>query len=273
MSGSTTSEKIEAVAIGAFDGMHTAHQELLRRLGHNGAVVVIDKGNATLTPGRERCHYAHYPCLFFELSSIKHLDAKGFVELLKRTFPNLKKIVVGYDFAFGKDRRYGIEDLRRLFDGVVEVVPEQKIEELSIHSRHIKELLRRGEIELANKMLGRLYSVEGRVVAGQGIGKEELVPTINVEVEGFILPKPGVYATYTEIEGKRYPSVTFIGHRLSTDGRFSVETHIIGQKLSKTPKKVRIYFVKYLRPNQKFDTLKDLKAQIQKDIQKVKEVL
>ncbi len=273
MSGSTILEKVEAVAIGAFDGMHKAHQELLKRLGHNGAVVVIDKNTATLTPGQERCRYTHYPCFFFDLPSIKHLDAKGFVELLKRTFPNLKKIVVGYDFAFGKDRRYGIEDLRRLFDGVVEVVPEQKLGELSIHSRYIKELLKKGEIELANKMLGRYYSVRGRVVAGQGIGKEELVPTLNVEVEGFLLPKPGVYASYTESEDKRYPSVTFIGHRLSTDGRFSVETHLIGQKLTKTPKEVCIYFVKYLRTNQKFDTLEDLKSQIQKDIQKAKEVL
>ena len=273
MSGSTTLEKIETIAIGTFDGMHKAHQELLRRLGHNGAVVVIEKGSASLTPGKERCRYTHYPCFFFQLPSIKHLDAKGFVELLKRTFPNLKKIVVGYDFAFGKDRKYGIEDLRRLFDGVVEVVPEQKLGNLSIHSRHIKELLQRGEIELANKMLGRYYSVRGVVVPGQGIGKEELVPTLNLGIEHFLLPKPGVYATYTEFEGKKYPSVTFIGHRLTTDGAFSVETHIIGQKLAKAPKEVRIYFVKYLRANQKFDTLKNLKAQIQKDIQNAKEVL
>ncbi len=273
MSGSTISKKVEAVAIGAFDGMHKAHRELLRRLGHNGAVVVIDKHTASLTPGQERCLYTDYPCFFFDLPSIKHLDAKGFVELLKRSFPHLKKIVVGYDFAFGKDRKYGIEDLKQLFDGEVEVVPEQKLGDLSIHSRHIKELLRQGEIELANKMLGRYYSVRGVVVPGQGIGKEELVPTLNLGIEHFLLPKPGVYATYTEFEGKKYPSVTFIGHRLTTDGAFSVETHIIGQKLTKTPKKVRIYFVKYLRPNQKFDTLEDLKAQIQKDIQKAKEVL
>ncbi len=273
MSGSTTLERVESIAIGAFDGMHRAHQELLRRLGEKGAVLIIKKPNASLTPDKERCRYTQHHCIFLPLEGIRHLDAKGFVALLRSLFPNLKKIVVGYDFVFGKGRKYGIKDLKEHFGGAVEVVEEQKLGDISIHSRHIKELLEKGEIELANQMLGRLYSIRGEVVSGQGLGAKELVPTLNLLVGKFLLPKPGVYATYTEFEGKKYPSVTFIGQRLSTDGKFSVETHIIDQELAQAPKEVRIYFVKYLRANQKFDTLEDLKSQIQKDIQKAKEVL
>ncbi len=253
--------------------MHLAHQELLKRLGDNGGVVVIEKGNALLTPGKKRCEYTRYPCFFFPLKKIRHLDAKGFVRLLKERFPNIQKIVVGYDFAFGKDRKYSIEDLKKYFDGEVEVVSEQKIGQISIHSRFIKDLLRKGDIETANQLLGREYCVEGRIIKGQGLGKKELFPTINVKVEGYLLPKEGVYATYTIIDGKAYPSVTFIGHRLSTDNRFSVETHIIGQELQDRPNSVTICFVRYLRPNKRFEDLVSLKAQIQEDIQKASEIL
>ncbi len=273
MSGSTTLEKVESIAIGAFDGMHRAHQELLRRLGEKGAVLIIKKANASLTPGKERCRYTQHHCIFLPLEGIRHLDAKGFVALLRSLFPHLKKIVVGYDFAFGKGRKYSIKDLKEHFGGEVEVVEEQKLGDISIHSRHIKELLEKGEIELANQMLGRLYSIWGEVVFGQGIGAKELVPTLNLLVTKFLLPKPGVYATYTEFEGKKYPSVTFVGQRLTTDGRFSVETHIIDQELTQAPKEARIYFVRYLRPNKRFDSLQSLKAQIEQDIQEAKEVL
>jgi len=268
VSGSTGLRNIESIAIGAFDGIHKAHQELIRRAD---AVVVIDKGDAILTPDRYRCEFVNKPCSFFELSKIRHMDAKAFVELLTKSFPKLKKIVVGYDFAFGKDRKYSIEDLRRYFDGEVEVVPEIRIDGVSVHSRTIKDLLRRGLIMQANKLLGRCYMIEGSVVPGQGIGKKELVPTINLSVEKFLLPKEGVYATLTQIDERLFASVSFIGHRVTTDGSFAVETHILDAEPPKS-KKVRIYFIERIRDNRKFASLQELKAAIASDIQKAKEI-
>ena len=273
MSGSISSKKIEAVAIGAFDGMHVGHQELFKRLGPKGAVVVIEKGTASLTPGKERCRYVQYPCIFFELSQIKELDAAGFLALLKKRFPNLKKIVVGYDFAFGKDRRYSIADLRKWFDGEVEVVDEVKVDGIAVHSRVIKELIQNGEIEKANRLLGRPYCIEGVVVPGQGIAKKELLPTLNLVVSNFLLPKEGVYATETIIDGKRYSSVTFIGKRVTTDGRFALETHLIDTELAHTPENIEICFKAYLRQNRKFDSLQELKLQIQKDIERARKIV
>ena len=267
MSGSTGLQRVESIAIGAFDGMHVGHRELLRRAD---AVVVIEKGDAILTPGRYRCEFADKPCYFFELEKIRHMDADAFVQLLKKSFPDLKKIVVGYDFAFGKDRKYGIDDLRRHFDGVVEVVPEVKIDGISVHSRTIKDFLRRGDIAMANKLLGRCYMIEGEVVRGQGLGKKELVPTINLVTGKFLLPKEGVYATLTQIKSSLYPSVSFIGHRVTTDGSFAVETHIIDAKPPQA-QRVRIYFIDFLRENRKFATLDALKTAIERDIQKAKE--
>ena len=268
MSGSTGMQNIESIAIGAFDGIHKAHQELIRRAD---AVAVIEKGDAILTPGRYRCEFVNKPCYFFELEKIRHMDAEAFVKLLTKSFPNLKKIVVGYDFAFGKDRKYSIEDLRRYFEGIVEVVPEVKIEGISVHSRTIKELLRQGDVALADKLLGRCYMIEGSVIPGQGIGKKELVPTINLAVQRFLLPKEGVYATLTQIDERLYASVSFIGHRVTTDGSFAVETHIIDTEPPKS-KKVRIYFIERIRDNRKFASLQELKEAIAQDIQKAKEI-
>ncbi len=273
MSGSTALEKIESVAIGAFDGMHRAHQKLFEHLGENGAIVVIDKEDASLTPGEYRCRFTSYPCFFFPLQRIKHLDAKGFLELLQSKFPNLKRIVVGYDFAFGKDRRYGIKDLQELFAKEVVVVDEVKIDGVSVHSRYIKELIKQGKVKEAAKLLGRYYEIEGRVVKGQGIGKKELVPTINLEVEGFLLPKEGVYATIAIINAKRYRSVTFVGHRHSIDGSFAVETHIIDDFDEKSFTIVTLRFVDFIRQNKKFSSLQELKKQIFADIAKAKEII
>ncbi|BCD67870.1 riboflavin kinase / FMN adenylyltransferase [Nitratiruptor sp. YY09-18] len=249
--------------------MHRAHQELFKRAE---AIVVIEKGNAQLTPGKVRCEFTKLPCYFFHLKDIKQLDARGFLHLLQEKFPNLQKIVIGYDFAFGKDRKYSIKDLQELFDGEVEVVPEIKIDGISVHSRVIKEFIKEGKIEEANKLLGRPYMIEGKVVKGQGIGKEKLVPTINLQVHNFLLPKEGVYATKTQIDGKIYKSVTFIGHRITTDGSFAVETHIL-ESFEGEPKSARIYFYAFLRPNKAFDSLDALKRQIMQDIQKAKVVL
>ena len=268
MSGSTGLRNIESIAIGAFDGIHKAHQELI---GRADAVVVIDKGDAILTPGRYRCEFVKRPCFFFELSKIRHMDAKAFVALLRKSFPNLKKIVVGYDFAFGKDRKYSIEDLRHHFEGEVEVVPEVMIDGVSVHSRTIKDLLRRGQIAQANKLLGRCYMIEGEVVPGQGIGKKELVPTINLSVEKFLLPKEGVYATLTQIGENLFASVSFIGHRVTTDGSFAVETHILDAEPPHA-KRVRIYFIERIRDNRKFASLQKLKAAIATDIEKARRI-
>ncbi len=273
LSGSTSLKNdIEAIAIGAFDGIHPGHKELFKRLGPKGGVVVIEKGDAKLTPGEKRCEYVDKPCFFYPLEKIRHLDALGFLTLLKRDFPHLKKIVVGYDFAFGKGRKYRAQDLKKYFDGDVEIVEEVKIDGISVHSRLIKELIKKGEIEKANRFLGRIYSIEGKVVKGQGIGKKELVPTINMEVKGYLLPKEGVYVTLTKLDHQLYPSITFLGKRVSTDGKFSIETHIIDAE-PKRSEKATIFFLRRLRENRKFTNLQQLKDAIMDDIQKAKEIL
>ena len=86
-------DSITAIAIGGFDGVHLGHQQLIARLGEHGALLVIDKDEANLTPGTKRSEYAAYPCMFYHFLKVKDLSGEAFVALLKKEFPKLEKIV------------------------------------------------------------------------------------------------------------------------------------------------------------------------------------
>ncbi len=267
MSIATAMKNSTAIAIGGFDGMHIGHQHLFAELGENGTIVVIETGYANLTPKNEREHFSHYPILYLELDEIRHLDGKAFISLLESKFPKLDKIVVGYDFHFGKDRKYSFEDLDTLFSGEVKVVAEVTHNGDSVHSHKIRAKLQIGDIKGANDFLGHNYTIKGALVSGQGIGKKELVATINIEATGFLTPKEGVYVTLTRIDDEEHyhPSVSFVGHRVTTDGSFAIESHILdGEVLCNT--KARISFVSFIRDNKKFDSIAELKKAIQSDI-------
>ena len=267
-------KNIRAIAIGGFDGMHIGHQALFNELGDSGAIVVIETGYANLTPKKHREKFTFYPIVYLQLEDIRHLDGDGFIRLLRVNFPNLQKIIVGYDFHFGKDRCYSHEDLKGMFDGDVVVVDEVKHKNDSVHSHKIRAKLQIGDIKGTNEFLGHNYTIEGSVIKGQGLGSKELVPTINIEAKDFLVPKEGVYTTLTRIDKEEHfhPSVSFIGHRVSTDGSFAIETHILDGKVV-CSEKVDIRFVLYIRENQKFDSLESLKKAIQSDIAKASKEL
>ncbi|WP_169974897.1 MULTISPECIES: bifunctional riboflavin kinase/FAD synthetase [unclassified Campylobacter] len=260
-----TKSDITAVAIGHFDGVHRGHRQLLDRLGEFGGLVVIDKDKANLTPKLKRAEYSRYPCFLYNFADIKGLSGPEFIDLLKRDFKNLKKIVVGFDFRFGRNRAWDKYDLKRIFDGQVDIVQEYCFDGMGVHSSAIREFIKQGKIYEANHLLGREYSIEGDVIKGQGIGQKELVPTLNLDVKNYLLPIEGVYATRTRIGYNTYGSVTFIGNRLSTDGKFSVETHVINENIP-SASHVAVCFIKRLRGNMKFRNLSELKEQIRLDI-------
>ena len=256
-----------AIAIGGFDGMHIGHQHLFAELGKNGTIVVIETGYANLTPRHERENFSHYPILYIELEAIRHLSGEEFIGFLQEKFPKLSKIVVGYDFHFGKNRKYSFDDLKLLFDGEVIVIDEVSQHGDSVHSHKIRAKLQIGDVKGANAFLGHNYTLRGKIVSGQGLGKKELYATINLECEGFLIPKEGVYATLTRIDDEEHyhPSISFIGHRITTDGSFAIESHILdGDVVCK--ERSAISFVAYLRENEKFETLTALKDAIKKDI-------
>ena len=264
-------ENIRSLCLGNFDGIHLAHKELFKRLDKRGAILVIGAENGLLTPLHFRDRYTDCPIYGFFLRDIKSLQAKEFYALLRNIFPNLEKIIVGYDFKMGKNREYSTQSMQREFASVqVEVVQECMLQGKSIHSRIIIHALEQGKIAHANELLGREYSIEGDVVQGQGIGKKLLYPTLNItNHHHFVLPKEGVYATQTKIDDEIYLSATFIGVRETTDVQFAIETHIIDhQPISATS--VEIFFLNHIRDNQSFASTELLKEQIKQDIEQIK---
>ena len=218
-----------AVAIGNFDGMHLGHQKLFENLGEHGAIIVILAGGGTkLTPFASRQAFTDKKIFYCDLRAIKSLSGGEFIELLEQNFINLQKIVVGEDFRFGRDRAWDVEFLRREFRGQTCVVGELCLSGGGVHSSRIKELLSRGRCEEAAELLGRDYEICGRIVRGQGRGAREFVATLNLDASGYFMPKSGVYATLARAGSKEFASVSFLGHRLSTDGAFALETHILG---------------------------------------------
>ncbi|PHS55843.1 MAG: bifunctional riboflavin kinase/FAD synthetase [Sulfurimonas sp.] len=262
----------QAIAIGGFDGMHIGHQHLFAELGKNGTIVVIETGYANITPKKERENFSTYPILYLPLDDIRHLEAKEFIEFLMQKFSKLEKIVVGYDFHFGKNRKYSYENLKEIFlkenvDGEVKIVEEVTLDGDSVHSHKIRLKLQIGDIKGANAFLGHNYTIRGSLVQGQGIGKKKLVATINIEAKDFLTPKEGVYATLTRIDDEEHyhPSVSFVGHRVTTDDSFAIESHILdGEVLCKS--RASISFVSFIRDNKKFDSLDELKIAIKRDI-------
>jgi len=258
---------INSIAIGGFDGMHIAHQELFNNLTKHGAIISIETGFASLTPRNYRQEYTSFPIFYYNLKDIKELDGTKFIELLKSDFRNLKKIVVGFDFCFGKNRAYRTDDLKRVFNAEVVIIPEVKLDGFPVHSRYIREFLLNGNIQKANSFLGKEYKIYGYHIKGQGIGNKEFVPTINLEANEFLLPQSGVYITKSIVDNIEYPSISFLGNRLTTDTLFAVETHILNTNNIKIKDKiVQIKFIKQIRTNKKFDSFNELKNAILKDI-------
>ncbi len=257
---------ITSIAIGGFDGMHIAHQGLFKNLDVNGAIVSIESGYANLTPKKYRQEYSVYPIFYYILEDIRHLEGCEFIKLLKQEFPNLKRIVVGFDFCFGKDRKYCIEKLKEFFDGEVIVIEEIKLNNIGVHSRIIRDYIKSGDIKMANKLLGKEYKIYGQKIKGQGLGTKSFVPTINLKVDEFLLPNEGVYITKTILDEVEFNSITFLGHRLTTDGSYAVETHILDENIENKDYRIQIKFYEKSRENKKFDNFEELKNQILEDI-------
>lgn len=262
--------QIKSIAIGSFDGIHTGHRTLIEKAD---ALVIIERNGGYLTPGYKRSFFTSKVCCFYHFDKIKSLTPQEFVDRLESDFPALETIVVGYDFHFGKGKAGNAQMLASICDKEILIIDQVSHDEIPIHSRTIKAYLREGKIALANALLGRRYTIDGEVIRGQGLGKKELFPTINLQVKEYQLPLEGVYATRTKIDERWYNSVSFLGHRVTTDDSYAVETHIVDQEIGNVEGEVMLEFVEFIRINHKFDSLDALKVQIQNDITMAKKLL
>ncbi len=278
-----------AVALGFFDGLHLGHIEVIKRaLLKNGLCpVVFTFNDKTLLPkfknrkghyiitheqkmevfGKIGAEYIFAP----DFNDIKDFTAREFVEKILKNLLCASFVVCGYDFRFGKGGEGNPDMLKSLcaeYGMSCEIVPAVTVDGETVSSTVIREKIKEGDIESANRCLGYELSYNLPVLKGKQIGRTIGFPTINQEIPDYMVkPKNGVYKSWTIVEGKTYRSITNIGVKptVNYNGEALMETHIIGFDGDLYGKRVRIALREYLRGEVKFNSLDGLKEQIEKD--------
>jgi len=285
-----------AVTIGVFDGVHLGHRSLLKRLiteaRINGwrSVVLTFKSHPEiiLNSGRQLPwldDIANRIKLLEDFGvdlivvidftpELRKLDAQDFIKLLRDRL-NLRSLIIGPDFAMGKDRRGNIEKLSSLGEQMsftVESVPPFILNGETVSSSLIRQVLAQGNMKKVTRLLGRYFSYSGQVTTGDRRGRTLGFPTANLEIKpGLAIPPDGIYATLTYLNDEAIPSVTNIGVRPTFDGKeHLIETHLINFKDNLMRKKLRIDFVDKLRDEKHFSSAEELKEQMGKDVELAK---
>ncbi len=276
-----------AVMLGKFDGLHLGHQKLLREIlrlqkeGFYGIVFSIAPDRPMLLTPEEKFRAlkrSGVDCLIScpFVPEILTMEPETFVATVLRDRLEAKYVVVGSDFRFGY-RRSGdvhlLDALQEKYGYRLLVIPKECYEGREISSSYIREALKDGQMELIEKLMGEYYPVEGKVQHGRKLGSSIGIPTINlIPEECKLLPPPGVY--FSEVRGEKFccPGVSNIGYKPTVDGSFlGVETYLYGVSGDLYGCGVRVSVRSFLRPEQKFDSVEELKAQMERDILSGKE--
>lgn len=280
-----------AVALGFFDGLHLGHIEVIKQtLDHPeyNSVVLTFNDKTVLPKFKERENIISYDLKTELLSKIgidyifapdfadlRDLWAEEFVDKILTERLNARFVACGYDFRFAKGGRSTAEDLAEICKsrGIEAViVPAVKVDGEPVSSTAIRELITEGDIRQANRLLGYELTYYLEVSEGKQNGRTIGFPTINQTIPaGMVVPKRGVYKSWTQIKGKNYPSITNVGIKptvaLDAGERRStiMETHIIGFNGNLYHQKVRVILREYMRPEQKFRNMEELKNQLTED--------
>jgi len=282
------------VTSGTFDGVHIGHQKILSRLKEiseksKGETVVItlwphprlvlqpeDRSLKLLNTFEEKAellkeqgiqHLLRIPFTreFSQISSTEFIS-KILVQII-----GTRKLVIGYDHRFGKNREGSFEELKRngpAYGFDVEEIPRQDVDHVAVSSSKIRHALEEGDVETAAHFLGRPYSLSGRVIKGDQLGRKLGFPTANIDVDTHykLIPAEGIYAARIEHERKRYGGMLYIGNRPTVDGSTrSIEVNIFDFAQDIYGQNLKVSFVKFLRGDVKFNDLESLKHQLQED--------
>jgi riboflavin kinase/FMN adenylyltransferase len=286
-------EKPTVLTIGTFDGVHIGHKKIIDRLTKTAQSEVLESVVLTFFP--------HPRMVLQQNSDIKLLNTieekqqllaqigldiliihpfdKTFSELSAEEFVKdilidklkIKKIIIGYDHRFGKNRSAGIEDLIILgkkYDFEVEQIPAQEIDEVSVSSTKIRKALEEGHVTLANSYLGYNYFFNATVIQGKQLGRTIGFPTANLKVsEDYkLIPEIGVYVVEGVVEGQNLKGMMNIGFKPTVDGKnLSVEVHFFDFNQDIYGKSIQVSVVEKIREEQKFASVEELKMQLEKD--------
>lgn len=286
-------EKQTAVTIGTFDGVHAGHQKILQRLVDAARVEKLDSVLFTFFPhprmvlqkesGLKLINTIEERTAILEQTGIDHLVihpfTRQFSRLTAREFVRdilvqqlkAKKVIIGYDHRFGRNRTANIDTLKEFgeeYGFEVEEITKQEIDEVAVSSTKIRNALLAGEVEKANAYLKTPFSLKGKVVKGRGLGKEFNYPTANLSIdENYkLIPKNGVYVVRSQIKGENYFGMMSIGTNPTVGGESqTIETYFFNLDKDLYGKDLRIEMLVRIRDEKKFDSIEALKTAMRQD--------
>jgi riboflavin kinase/FMN adenylyltransferase len=288
------------LAIGVFDGVHLGHQAVISTSAEhaqaaNGTPVVV-----TFDPHPEKVlrpetapHLLtatrHKIALIRDLG-VEHLliitfdkqfaatEPEDFVQQLVKHSKPLREICVGHKWSFGKNRRGNLELLKKLgaeFDFNVVGIPPVTVNGELVSSTAIRQAIEVGDLRKAAAMLGREYMILGTVVSGDNLGKKIGFPTANLSAHNEQFPPNGVYFAESKLDGVVYPGVVNLGYRPTVNtGRSEriLEIHLFDFEREIYGKNLEVRFIRYLRPEKKFESIEALACQIEADVKQAREL-
>jgi riboflavin kinase/FMN adenylyltransferase len=289
------------LAIGVFDGVHLGHQQIIRqtiadaRL-HDGLALVITfdrHPNAVVAPDRVP------PLIYSPSQKLRAIESLGVDALLEIRFDlsfseksgelfiselagdlaNIHSVCVGADFVFGCKRSGNVDLLKKLgreLNFQVHGLAAVSLDGQIVSSTRIRETIRAGNFDAASQMLGRPYAICGRVVDGDKLGRKFGFPTANLDATGLTLPPNGVYVAVTKLDGKFYRVALNIGSRptlASPLPQLRVEAHLLDFNGNLYGRELELEMGEKLRKERKFDSLEELRRQIDIDVTKVRSSL
>ena len=288
-----TTQQPTVLTIGTFDGVHLGHQKIIERVvttarqegllatiftffPHPRMVVQHDKSLKlihTLEEKKQLLQRLGVDLLVVQPfnEAFAQLTAEEFVSTILVQHLNVKKVIIGYDHRFGRNRTANIDDMRLFgekYGFAVEEISVQEVDEVSVSSTKIREALNKGDVITAEHYLGTPYSLTGTVVHGLKLGRTLGYPTANIQVtEDYkLIPKDGVYAVYSYIGARKVYGMMSIGKNPTIEGKgASIEVYFFDFNGDLYDRELTIYFVKYLREERKFSSVALLKKQLQDD--------
>jgi riboflavin kinase/FMN adenylyltransferase len=282
------------VTIGTFDGVHLGHRKIIARIkeladeigGETVILTFFPHPRMILNPEDESIkliNTINEKAALLEQLGVDHLiitpfsrdfsnqTAEGYIRDVLVNKIGTKKIVIGYDHRFGKDRQGGLDDLLRLgpvYGFEVVEIPEQDINDVAVSSTRIRHALLEGKIELANTFLGYPFFITGKVVRGDQIGRQIGYPTANIVIEERykLIPSDGIFSAKINIKGRFYKGMAYIGSRPTINGMSrNIEINIFDFNQEIYNEQVTLHFYNYVRGDVKFTGLDELKVQLAQD--------
>ena len=284
--------KSGVVAIGNFDGLHLGHKKVLKEARAKAKKNRLKLGMITFEPiplmffnkkiknhrinnnfqkqSFLKKHKLDFLVIIKFNKSLSNLSAENFIKRIIFLKLNCRYIFVSKNFRFGKNRTGNINTLKKFEKNysykTIITNPYKKKTKL-ISSTLIRKNISEGNVINANKLLGRNWSVIGKVIKGEKRGRKIGFPTCNIELKDYIIPKLGVYSVIVKTKYFRKKGIANIGYRPTFNGsKLLLEINIFGLNLNLYKKIIEVSFIKFIRAEKKFKGIKELKQQIKKDI-------